>query len=124
MVTIKFYCDHRNRSPVIEWLQSADKELKAKVIARIQELAELGHQLDRPHAEHVEGDIYALRISGKSGQHRVFYFFYDQAAAVLTHAHHKKTGKIPPEEISKAKEMRKKYLSAPDRHAYKKGYEP
>lgn len=117
MVEVKFYCDHRQRSQVIEWLQDADQDLQAKTIARIQELAERGHTLDRPATEYVEDGIFALRIKSNRNQFRVFYFFHDRTVTILTHSIPKKTQDIPPGEIKRAKKLRSEFLRDPENHS-------
>ncbi|MCX7045572.1 MAG: type II toxin-antitoxin system RelE/ParE family toxin [Candidatus Sumerlaeota bacterium] len=116
-----FFRDHRGQSPVIEWLRESDDVTQAKAGQRFRSLASEGHALNRPLAEHVEGDIYALRIKSSSKrQFRIFYFFHHRTMAILTHGFLKASDKIPPSEIARAKRYRELFVSDPDRYTYKR----
>ena len=57
-------------------------------VARVQRLAELGHELRRPEGDHLRDGIYELRARLN---YRLPYFFHGQLAAVLLMASRRKT---------------------------------
>ncbi|MBV8885159.1 MAG: type II toxin-antitoxin system RelE/ParE family toxin [Chroococcidiopsidaceae cyanobacterium CP_BM_RX_35] len=50
--------------------------------------------------------------------YRILYFFHGNEAAILAHGLVKER-RVPPDEIDRAVERRKKFESNPERHTYK-----
>src|ERR1700730_10420052 len=101
---VLFYKDEHGTVPVRDWLQALQKNNRrafAKCAARIQRLAELGHELRRPEADLLRDGIHELRANYGHVQYRVLYFFRGRTTAVLAHAITKK-GKVPDVEIDRA----------------------
>jgi len=48
----------------------------------------------------------------------MLYFFYGRARAVVTHGIIKQSDKVPPKEIERAVEMKKRYEESPDYHSH------
>jgi putative component of toxin-antitoxin plasmid stabilization module len=64
----------------LEWLDELKpKKAVAKVIARIERLKQLEHELRRPEADLLRDDVWELRIKFSSVQCRVLYFFHERA---------------------------------------------
>jgi hypothetical protein len=61
--------------------------------------------------------IYELRISFRGVQHRILYFFHGAIAAVVSHGLVKERV-VPPKEIDRAIERKKRFEVNPSRHAY------
>lgn len=115
---ILFYKDDDGTVPVVEWLAILPAKLRAKCVVRIERLAELGHELRRPEADLLRDKIYELRIGLQGMNYRVLYFFHGTAVAVLSHGIVKER-EVPPKEIERAIERKRKFESAPTAHTYK-----
>jgi phage-related protein len=118
---IVFYCDEHGHAPVLDWLdgiRKSDPRGWAKCFARIEDLAERGHDLDRPHASVLEDGIYELRIRHIKTQYRILYFFYQRLTAVLVVGLTKKGDKVPPADIALAKARRREFESDPEGHTW------
>ena len=65
-------------APALEWsneLRAKNERAFAKCRARLQRLAELGHELRRPEADYLRDDIYELRSRLGTVNYRLLYFF-------------------------------------------------
>jgi hypothetical protein len=93
-----------------EYLDSMQKNHRAKAEAIMLRLAELGPDLHRPHADAVRGKIRELRCGIGTYEHR-FLFFFDGKKIILTHGFLKKDDKIPEREIAKAERFYGAYFS-------------
>ena len=81
-------------------------------------VAELGHELRRPEADLLRDKIYELRIGLMGMNYRLLYFFHGEAIAVLAHGIVKESA-VPPREIDRAIERKKRFEKAPLAHTYK-----
>lgn len=62
---VLYYQDDNGAVPVLDWLTKLGRRSRkagAKCAARIDVLAELGHELRRPMADYLRDGIYELRI--------------------------------------------------------------
>jgi hypothetical protein len=91
---VEFLRDASGAQPVQEWLDSLADEVKGKVLARIELLAENGPTLDYPYSSQIEGRLRELRLRVGKTRYRVLYFFDDDRNAVLLHAFTKKTAAV------------------------------
>ena len=76
---VVFYQEARGDVPALDWLrrlQRTDRRGYAKCVARVQRLAELGHELRRPEADFLRGGIHELRARRGRVQYRILYFFH------------------------------------------------
>jgi phage-related protein len=103
--------------PVFEWLAGLPSKARAKCRVKIERLAELGHELRRPEADLLRDKIYELRIGLAGINFRLLYFFHGTAIAVLSHGIVKER-EVPPKEIDRAIERRRKFENAPTAHTY------
>ena len=85
----------------------------------MERLAELGHELRRPEADLLRDKIYELRASLQGVHYRLLYFFHGNTAAVLTSGIVKEDC-VPPTEIDRAIERKKKFEANPTKHTYAK----
>jgi phage-related protein len=119
---ISFYQNGPDDVPVLNWLKALkkrDRRSYAKCAERIQRLAELGHELRRPHADFLERGIYELRARNGRVNYRILYFFHGQHVALLAHAFTKE-GKVAPGDIDLAVERKAALEADPVRHTYEK----
>ncbi len=115
-----FYRDERGQAPVVEWLRELrrkDKKAYAKCNARIQVLAQLGHELRRPMADYLRDGIHELRIRQGHVNFRILYFFHGQAVAILAHGLTKED-EVPNADIERAIQRKEAFAKDPAKHTY------
>ena len=109
--TVEFYEKENGEIPVINFIDSLEPKLGAKVLSLIEILEEKGNQLRLPYSECLEDGIFELRCKFGSDITCTLYFFYEGANIILTNGFVKKTQKTPAQEIKLAKLRRADYLS-------------
>ena len=109
--TVEFYEKENGEIPVINFIDSLEPKMGAKVLSLIEILEEKGNQLRLPYSECLEDGIFELRCKFGSDITRTLYFFYEGANIILTNGFVKKTQKTPTQEIKLAKLRRTDYLS-------------
>ena len=97
--------------PALEFLDSLDLKMRAKMLRTIQLLADNGTDLREPYSKPLGDGIFELRAKVGSDITRVLYFFFVGRRIVLTNGFIKKTEKTPPQEIERAKHYRAEYNS-------------
>jgi phage-related protein len=90
---------------------------RAKCIARIQRLRDLGYELRRPETDFLRDGIYELRVGYGHVNYRMLYFFHGQMAAVVSHGCTKERI-VPAKDIELAIHRKAKFEKAPQRHTY------
>ncbi len=71
--------------PLPEWLASIPAEARDRCIERLVLLARHGHELRRPHDEHLKGtDLYELRVKFFRVNYRMLSFFHERIAAMVS----------------------------------------
>lgn len=68
-----FYVAPSGRAPVSEWLAELDREVQERTVAILQVLRHQAGWLPMPHARHLSGKIWELRIIARSGEYRILY---------------------------------------------------
>jgi phage-related protein len=116
-IRVVFFRDDEGAVPLLEWLDSLPKRPRAKCIARIQRLRDLGHELRRPEADLLRDGIYELRVGFGGVNYRMLYFFHGRTAAVISHGCTKERI-VPVREIDLAIQRKGKFEKAPERHTY------
>ena len=119
-IELIFYRDERGQAPVVEWLRELrrkDKKAYAKCNARIQVLAQLGHELRRPMADYLRDGIHELRIRQGHVNYRILYFFHGEAVAILAHGLTKED-EVPNAEIERAIQRKEAFAKNPAKHSY------
>jgi phage-related protein len=114
---VVLYQEEDGTVPLVDWLDALPNEARDRCLARLALLEEKGHELRRPHAENLGGGLYELRIKFYRVNYRILYFFHGRTITVASHGL-AKAGKLPPAEIERAREHRRKFQSDPDRHTY------
>jgi phage-related protein len=115
-IDVILYRDDDGSIPLDDWLASIPADARVRCIERLALLASLGHELRRPHAEHLRGtDLYELRVKFYRVNYRMLYFFHERTAAVVSHGFAKER-KVPPAEIKLAAARMAKFLADPDAH--------
>lgn len=114
---VVFYQEEDGTVPLVEWLDSLTAKAQDKCLAHLKRLEDLGHELRRPEADYLRDGIYELRVSLQGIQYRMLYFFHGNMAAVVSHGIVKEQ-KVPPKEINRAVERKKKFTANPRRHTF------
>jgi phage-related protein len=112
-----FYKEADGSVPVLDWLRGLPPKAVVKCRVKMERLAELGHELRRPEADLLRDKIYELRASLQGIHYRILYFFHGNTAAVISHGIVKESA-VPPKEIEKAIERKKKFESDPAKYTY------
>ena len=117
---VVFYQEADGRAPVREWLRElrrSDAKAHAKCVARIERLAELGHELRRPEADFLRDGIYELRAKKGHVNYRILYFFHGRQVAVLAHALTKEDV-IPASDLQRALARKALLEASPQTHIH------
>lgn len=101
----------------MKWLDRLTAKAQDKCLARLKRLEDLGHELRRPEADYLRDGIYELRVGLQGVQYRTLYFFHGKAAAIVSHGIVKER-QVPPKEIDRAVERKKKFTANPRRHTF------
>jgi putative component of toxin-antitoxin plasmid stabilization module len=114
---VVFYKEDDGSVPILEFLDSLQERALDKCVVRIERLAELGHELRRPEADLLRDGIYELRVGLGHVNYRILYFFRGRIAAVISHGLTKED-RVPPRDIARAIERRRKFEADPERHTH------
>lgn len=109
MWNIEFYETEGGSLPVRDFIESLSDKHQAKIVHRIDLLAETGNTLKEPHVKKLEGKIWELRVQASPNIYRILYFTDIGKDIVLLHGFTKKTQKTPRKEIEIATERMKDY---------------
>ena len=107
---IRFFKKDDGTEPVVDFLNTLDDKMRAKVARTIDLLEMYGSQLRFPVSEELDDGIMELRTTFGGNISRVLYFFIVGNTAVLTNGFIKKTQKTPSKEIALAKKYREDFL--------------
>jgi len=97
--SVVFYQDTRGRMPVDEWIRTLPNQDQTRIFKTIGLLADYGVQLTMPHARHLRGKLWELRIATRRQDYRVLYAAVIGQQFVLLHGFAKKTPKTPTREL-------------------------
>lgn len=108
---VEFYKFPNDNSPVLDWFQSQEPKVKAK-LARIFDLLEgQGTSVGKPYVAPLEDKLYEIRIEQDTNIYRILYFAYTDKRFILLHGFQKKTQKTPKKELDLSKERMKAFLA-------------
>ena len=106
--------------PVMNWLRAllkTNERAWSHCRARIELLAQFGHELRRPAADYLRDGIYELRAKQGHVQYRLLYFFHGRQVAILAHSLTKED-RIPNADIERAIKRKRLFESNPEAHTY------
>ena len=110
MFQLEFYQTEDGKSPVLDFLDSLDDKMAAKLVSQMEILEEKGTELKMPYSKYLDDGIFELRCKQGSNITRALYFFYIGEKIIVTNGFVKKTQKTPPKEIKLAKERRADWI--------------
>ena len=112
---IVLYREADGTVPLVEWLAELPEKARLKCRARIKRLAELGHELRRPHADLLRDGVYELRTSVGRVNYRVLYGFVGKDLVLVSHGITKEKS-VPDAEIDLAVARLALYRRDPKRY--------
>ncbi len=114
------FAEDDGTTPLLEWLDGLQKvKARDKCIARLERLAQFGHELRRPDADYLRDGIHELRVVHESVQYRILYFFH-RREAVVSHGFIKKRAVVPPNEIYEALRRKRLFESDPAKYEFRR----
>jgi phage-related protein len=114
---VRIYKEKGGSVPLRDWLDGLPAKIQDKCIARVELLAEYGHQLRRPVCDYLDNGIYELRVRYNNVNYRILYCFVGKDIVLLSHGCTKEQ-KVPRIEIERAVRNRADYLRNPAAHTY------
>jgi hypothetical protein len=114
-IQLVMYREEDGPVPFLDWFDDLPEKAQDKCRVRLERLAALGHELRRPEADYLRDNIYELRVRLQNTNYRMLYFFYGRATAVLSHGVVKED-RVPPNEIDRAAERKRRFDRDPIRH--------
>lgn len=117
---VVYYREDDGRVPLLDWFNGLPAKAQDKCRVRIEWLEKCGHELRRPVADYLRDGIHELRVGLGGIHYRMIHFFHGNVAAVLSHGLIKEQI-VPPKEIDRAVERKKKFESDPKRHTHQEG---
>ncbi|MCL2403555.1 MAG: type II toxin-antitoxin system RelE/ParE family toxin [Coriobacteriia bacterium] len=109
MWEVEYYKKENGDCPVEEFLLALPIKQRMKAIRQIDLLEARGTKLREPHAKHIKGKLWELRIKFAKDIQRVFYFAPNGSKFVLLHGYVKKTNKAPTRDLVLAESRLKDY---------------
>lgn len=107
---IKFYESNSGKKPALKFLKSLQTKDKAKILACLESIEELGLKTPRVTFRQIRGQLWEIKISSQSGGFRIFYITISSDNLVLLHAYKKQSQKAPKKEIETAEKRMKEVL--------------
>ena len=117
---VLFFQEAPQEVPVFDWLRDllrTDRRGYAKCVARVQRLAEMGHELRRPEADLLRDGIHELRARRGRVNYRMLYFFHGKEIAVLA-CGLSKEARVPDPDIDRAVRRKVAFEKDPGWHTF------
>jgi len=105
ILSVRFFATDAGSEPVREWLKGLSAQDR-KTIGEDIKTVQFGWPLGMPLVDHLEGDIWEVRIKLDNRIARVL-FVIDKHTMILLHGFIKKSQKTPKPEIDLAKQRLK-----------------
>lgn len=100
---IVFYTKkHSEKCPVKEFIESLEVIERAKVLACLKSIEELGFGSPRVQFRHIRGRLWEIKIWAVNSGIRIFYASIKSNTIILLHAYKKQAQKAPGKEIQTA----------------------
>ena len=87
---VLLYESKSGKQPLADFISALQPDTQAKVINKINLLAEFGPQLIMPHTKPIGNSLYELRVRSKE-EVRIIYLYQIGDTIVLSHGFKKKT---------------------------------
>jgi len=86
--------------PVLEFIKKLDVRDRAKVLACLKSIEDLGFDSPRVQFRQIRGKLWEIKIKAATSGYRIFYVSVQQDKLVLLHAYKKQSERAPVKEIS------------------------
>ena len=96
---IIFYSKKNGQCPVRDFILSMQLKDKAKVLACLKSIEDLGFASPRVEFRQIDGRLWEIKIKTFSAGFRIFYVKICGNVVVLLHCYKKQTQKAPAKEI-------------------------
>jgi phage-related protein len=104
-MNIVFYIKkNSNKCPVKEFIEKLQTKDRAKVLACLKNIEELGFDCPRVQFRQIKGRLWEIKIISASAGYRIFYVCLTANKMVLLHAYKKQSQKAPKNEIETAEQ--------------------
>ena len=114
---VVLYRDGDGSCPFLEWFDELPVKVQDKCFLRLERLKEQGHELRRPEADFLRDGIYELRVSFLRSSSPDLIFLPRNTRGVVSHGLVKERA-VPPVEIDRAIERKKRFVTNPRRYTY------
>ena len=84
MYCVEFYEMKDGSCPVVEFLETLEPKMKAKLLSMMEILGEKGNELRMPYTELLEDGIFELRAKQGTNISRALFFFYVNKRIIIT----------------------------------------
>jgi len=110
-MNIFFYLNKNKRCPVKEFIEKLETNDRARVLACLKNIEELGFNCRRVQFRQIRGTLWEIKIRSYSGGFRIFYVAIKSSTLVLLHAYQKQSTKAPSKEIKAAEQRLNEVLT-------------
>jgi len=117
---VLIYQDADGRVPLLDWLDGLPVKARDKCIVRVELLAQMGHDLRRPHCDLLEQGVFELRARLGSVNYRILYAFVGHHVVLLSHGCTKERA-VPKTEINQALRNLEQFRKDPKAHTCTEG---
>lgn len=114
---ILIFQEAEGQVPLLDWLDDLPAKARDKCIVRVELLAQMGHELRRPHCDLLEQGIFELRVRLGSVNYRILYAFVGRHVVLLSHGCTKERA-VSKTEINRALRNLEQYRKDPKTHTY------
>ncbi len=97
-----FYTNEKGKSPVADMIEDISKVEKAKVLACLKSVEDLGLDSPRVQFRQIRSKLWEIKIRALDSSYRIFYVIIKNNRFILLHAYKKKSQKAPVKEIDLA----------------------
>jgi len=108
---IEVYEEKDGTSPVRDFIDSFSKEKRAKLLAIVDLLSDMGPTLGFPFSSHVRGKLRELRTHYGRNHYRILYAPTRRRGFVLLHAVMKRTASLPERDVQVAEQRLRQWES-------------
>jgi phage-related protein len=107
--TVDFYAEGDGSAPVEAFLAQLPLEHRAKALAIVRLLEEMGPGLPFPYSSQVKGKIRELRTQQGKDKIRILYFADDRRRFILLHGFIKRTDRLSKSEMETAQQRMERH---------------
>lgn len=90
----------QNKSPVIRFIESLSIPDRARVLASLKSIEQLGVRSPRVQFRQIQGKLWEIKIKTQNAAYRIFYVLLAKELMVLLHGYKKQSQKAPRKELS------------------------